>query len=510
MKHSTVIKNWDSPDYQKITGASLQSEKLRVEFGNGDVALVPLNSVLHSKEAISSEQVFHNPYEVIIEVNAKQTEIPWDTIRAITDKEYSKFLSEEAEQEAKLVGVKIRRLREQRNLKANELSEISGVTPQTISRIEKGHTDVSFGTLKKLLGAMGYSLKDLAQQEELELEESSKSVERLFKKLARAGIENNFLLTRIIPKHLSNSLATISNHSNLFLDELTRYLKRVYNWTEEQIWNSDSLTIDDSAFKVAYYKTPSKVNINQIKAYSHYAYYLSKVVLHAFPKINVQKDYPGDIDEFKDNYYLKYKELSFEDVLNYVWDLGICVLPLNDPGVFHGASWNIDGHHVIVLKQTNLSHSRWIFDLLHELYHVFADLDEPNSSVIELEELTPTLDNDSQVELEANTFANQVIFDKKAEELAMRCIETASYKLENLKGAVKQVAKQQKIREDFLSNYMAFRLQLQNENWWGTATKMQVTDPSPFIIASDILKERLSIGKLNPIDANLLLMAINN
>ena len=112
--------------------------------------------------------------------------------------------------------------------------------------------------------------------------------------------------------------------------------------------------------------------------------------------------------------------------MEFVWDLGICVLPFNDPGVFHGASWNIQGKHVIVLKQNTQFHSRWIFDLLHELYHVFAHLEKENTSVIEVEELNPFSNNDSIGEIEANSFANQFIFGNRAEELAEKCVDFGS------------------------------------------------------------------------------------
>ena len=96
----------------------------------------------------------------------------------------------------------------------------------------------------------------------------------------------------------------------------------------------------------------------------------------------------------------KHGEISLEALLDTVWDLGICVIPLTDSGVFHGASWNIDGRHVIILKQKTDSHAKWVFDLLHELYHVFAHLDEDNTSVIEETELNPVDSNDSVEERE--------------------------------------------------------------------------------------------------------------
>src|SRR5207245_1776388 len=143
-------------------------------------------------------------------------------------------------------------------------------------------------------------------------------------------------------------------------------------------------------------------------------------------------DYPENIDEFKSEYFKQNQTIDLATLLDFVWNLGICILPLSDSGVFHGASWNIEGRHVVVLKQNTQSHARWIFDLLHELYHVFVHLNKANTSVVEVEELNPFSNNETIEELEANSFANQVIFGNRAEELAEQCVNVAKWDIKNL------------------------------------------------------------------------------
>ena len=201
--------------------------------------------------------------------------------------------------------------------------------------------------------------------------------------------------------------------------------------------------------------------------------------------------------------------MDLENLINYVWDLGISVIPLNDQGVFHGASWNIEGKHVIVLKQKNQAHARWIFDLLHELYHVFVHLEDDNTSVIEIEDLNPFAADNSVEEKEANAFADQFIFDHQAETIVQKSLEKASYRLDELKKATINVSKETGIRADFIANYLAFRLQMNEKNWWGTASSLQITDPDPFIIAKKVLNQRVSSEHLNTIDKNLLASALN-
>ena len=267
------------------------------------------------------------------------------------------------------------------------------------------------------------------------------------------------------------------------------------------------MSVRSNPAAMAFFKKPTNANENQVKAYSHYAYYLAKIVLKAFP-IKSKVSYPESIEEFKEKYLEKHQKIDIYTLLEFTWDMGICVLPLNDSGVFHGASWNIDGRHVIVLKQRTLSHARWIYDLLHELYHVFAHLDKNNTSVIEFEELNPFSNNESVEELEANSFANQVIFGSRAEKLAEQCVIAAKWDIKNLSRAVVQIAKKEKIREDFLSNYLAFRLSYQGENWWSSAAKMQVTEPNPFTLSVNLLQKKIQMQKFNPMDYNLLETAL--
>ena len=324
------------------------------------------------------------------------------------------------------------------------------------------------------------------------------------------GIDTNLLTRKIIPYKLQKDFDIHkTNQSELLLDEAASYVSNIYDWSLDEIWGKQNLVLKTQPYARAYFKKPSNTNIKQIKAYSHYAYYLSKVVLKSFLSKD-KPNYPESLEDFKSKFFKRYKEINLELLLEYIWDLGICILPLNDPGVFHGASWNIEGTHVIVLKQNTKFHSRWIFNLLHELYHVFADLEEENSAVIEVEELNPFSNNETLGELEANSFANQFIFGNRAEELAEKCVILAQKRTEYLKKAVVQVAKKEGIRKDFLSNYLAFRLSYQGQNWWSTASKLQIMEPDPFTITTNVLQKKIKMERLSPMDYNLLNTAITN
>ena len=501
------MNNWDKNTYQRIENALLLKDSIEVLFENGDEAKVSLKSILPVSFNENHIEMDFNSYELILKNNDLKVVIPWSKIRVLTDIEYSRYMVGQAEEQAKDVGKKIKGLRERKGIKSNELADRSGLTAQTISRIERGHTDVSFATLRKMLAAMGLTLKDLADFQFQEQDSPERSFNYLLRRLSKAGIDSKFLLNKLIPKRID--LDDLKGElPPLLLNEIVSYIKTVYNWSSELIWSDADLLIDESATKLAFYKKPINSNLYQIKAYSHYAYYISKLVLQSTASL-AKQEYPEDTDEFR-NLFKKSQVIDFESCLSIVWDLGICVMPLRDKGLFHGASWNIEGRHIIILKQTSNSQAKWLFDLLHEVYHVLAHLDEVNTSVIETEEIGPAVDQSAVEEAEANSFAHKVLFDDSTESIVNKCLELASYRIENLKTAVKKVSREEHIGEDVLANYLAYRLSLQNENWWATANSLQITSPDPYEIAMKYLKENLEDNINNPIEANLLAMAINN
>lgn len=507
LTNNIKMNNWDKNTYQRIENVILLKDSIEVLFENGDETKVSLKSVLPISFDEHKLEMDFNSYEVLLKNVEEIVAIPWSKIRVLTDLEYSRYMVDQAEEQAKEIGKKIKGLRERKGIKSNELAERSGLTAQTISRIERGHTDVSFATLKKMLAAMGLTLKELADYQLEEQVSPERSLNYLLRRLSQAGIDSKFLLNRLIPKRmdLDNLKGDLPP---LLLNEIVTYIKTVYNWSNELIWSNEELSIDDNASKLAFYKKPVNSNLYQIKAYSHYAYYISKLVLQSTNSL-VKKDYPGDTNEFR-KLFKKSQIIDFESCLSLVWDLGICVMPLRDKGLFHGASWNIEGRHIIILKQTSNSQAKWLFDLLHELYHVFAHLDDANTSVIETEEISQATDQSAVEEAEANSFAHKVLFDDSTESIVSKCLSLANYKIENLRNAVNMVSQEENIGADIIANYLAYRLSLQNENWWSTANSLQVTNPDPYDIAIKYLKENLEDNINNPIEANLLTMAINN
>lgn len=510
------MKYWENINYQNIQDAIVDNGKLITTFVNGDQIMLPLSTLLSTMPSkilneITAEDLHYTPYQVSIQLESEVKTIPWDKIRVLSDKEFSRFLAGEAESQAKLIGIKIKRLREKKEIKSNELAERSGISAQTISRIEKGHQDVSFSTLRRLLASMGYSLTDLANEEvELANEKAEvKNIPFLLRKMSNLGIDPSFVTQKLIPKAILEELQLLkSDQPDLLLREAASYLSNIYGWSINDIWNNAELSIDSFKADSALFKKGGRTNINQIKAYTPYAFYLAKSVT----KININGSilpFPDSIEDFKKILLNDYDGIHLKSILNYSWDMGISVIPLNDTGIFHGAAWNINGKYAIVLKQKVKSHAKWIFDLLHELYHIMVHLKDVDDSIIETSEISAISNDHDSKELEANSFANQIIFNGNSEQFSQEVVRIAKGKMEYLQTAVEQVANSHNLRVDSLANYLAYRLAYQGSQWWPTAESLQVKDPDPYNVSREILLERVDLKKLSSFDYNLLSTALN-
>jgi len=337
--------------------------------------------------------------------------------------------------------------------------------------------------------------------------QSRLSLNELIKKLTVSGLPKTLLEKRIIPSALAIDWKRHNYASEV--GALAAFVSSIFGFKENEIWEDKTLSFANSPAGTAMFKAPLNASISQIKAYSYYAYYLAKIVAKSYNPTKTEP-LPEDIDEFKTIYLNKYRSFDLRSLLNFAWELGFCVLPLNDPGVFHGACWNIGGRRVIVLKQTTKYHARWIFDLLHELYHALAHLDEIDSALVETQELNPFINNDTLEEREANTFSHQVLFGDRAEDILNQCVKLTRGRMENLKSAVANISRVENLREDILANYVAFRLSLNDQNWWGPAASFQITEPDPFSIATEILNKNIVTAGLNQMEHSLLKIAISN
>jgi hypothetical protein len=162
---------------------------------------------------------------------------------------------------------------------------------------------------------------------------------------------------------------------------------------------------------------------------------------------------------------------------------------------------------VIVLKQATKSLARWLFDLLHELWHIGQEPDKDELSVIEESE-TALARRESEEEQAASQYAGDVVLEGRAEDLVQVCIQQAGMDVKLIKKFLPLVAKREGVSVASLANYMAFRLSIEGFNWWGAATNLQEGDGDPWRVAREIFLEHVDLSGLNEFDRNLLEQAL--
>jgi hypothetical protein len=355
---------------------------------------------------------------------------------------------------------------------------------------------------------MGYSLRDLAVTSG-----GHATIPNLLKRLADVGIDREFVRRRLLPDHSLTTSYTGSDSTNeeRIVEAIAESVSRVFGWSVSRIVGSEPLVLDPSLVPAARFKVRGRVNELRATAYTFYAHYLALVVLRATSNL-VPQPLPGDPVAFREAVLATYGSLDLTSLLRFTWDHGVPVVPLRDPGAFHGACWRIDGRNIIVLKQVTNSQARWAHDLLHETKHVADHLDSHRTAVIEGEEIALVSQPDAAPaeERQATEFAITVLLNGHAEALTQQAVTLAHESVERLKGTVQQVAKGEHAPVDALANYVAARLSSQGVNWWGAANNLQLTDPTPWSIARDSLLQHVALEALSDQDRLILMQAITS
>lgn len=384
-----------------------------------------------------------------------------------------------------------------------DLADRLGMKEQQLQRYEAtDYQSASMARLREIVDALGVSVR-----EEVFLPTKPTSVSALFDRLRNAGIDRDFVRRRILPPALAERVfCTSPNPTEVEITNAATIVGRVFKWGVDELFGTPPLRLQTEAAGMARFKLPAGADERKVSAYTVYAHYLALLVLQATPALE-PKRVPTDAEEFHEEILAECGAVDLENVLRFLWNLGIPVLPLNDSGAFHGAFWRVDGRNIIVLKQRTMSNARWANDCLHETFHAGQEPDEPERSIIEESEMSPER-RDSVEEQEATRFAGNVMLDGRAEELAQMCVHAAGGRVDRLKRAVEMVAENEDVEVGALANYMAFRLSLQDVNWWGAATNLQSSDSNPWELTRDWLLPRLELDRLNDVDRQILLQAL--
>lgn len=388
-------------------------------------------------------------------------------------------------------------------LSQKDLATKMGLKEQQIQRYEAtDYASASLGRISDVAKALGVRIA-----ESVFLPDFEPTRDALYARLDTAGIDADFFLSRLLPTDVSAGIQDESEVEGKWVARSTEVLKRIFGWNSDQLFGADTLAIENAAIATARFKLPGGPHGRRLNAYIAYAHYLGMVVANAcdaLPRVPLSLD----ARILREKLAFRDPSIGLEALLHLFWDHGVPVLPLSDPGAFHGACWRVNGRNVIVAKHRSKFLARWTFDLLHEWHHAGQAPDDASHSWIEEHDLT-SIHRTSVEEQEASRFAGDVLLAGQAEALVMACVEGGRGQIPALKGMVARIAQQSGMVVDHLANYLAWRLSLQQENWWGTANNLQSQIGDPFAIARTVFYERFDFKQIDPIDARLLERALH-
>lgn len=386
-----------------------------------------------------------------------------------------------------------------------ELAERLGLKEQQVQRYEsERYASASYQRLRDIAGAIGVRITN-----DILMPVAPGNFDGLVSKLRQVGLDRDFLVSRLLP----STDAAMAEGETEYGDEDTlsakagAALERVFGWTQANLFGAQPLSTPRFAAAEARFKMPARRSQASTSLYAAYANYLATVVLKGSEGIKARR-IPDDPAQMRHEILERYGKITLSSVVNYAWDLGVPVLPLRDAGTFHGACWRYGGRNVVVLKQNSRHEERWIFDLLHELFHAAQRPEAEILEIIEADE-TSAERRESDEEIAASQFAADVVLDGRAEELAQECVKQAKGSIERLKSVLPVVASRAGVSLGALANYMAFRLSWQGINWWGAASNLQSGDGTPWALARDVFLSRFSFALDTDLDRRLLERALH-
>jgi transcriptional regulator with XRE-family HTH domain len=386
-------------------------------------------------------------------------------------------------------------------LSQKDLGDRLGLKEQQIQKYEAtGYSGASLARMTEVVNALG-----LRVRKEVFLPAKPDARDSLLRGLAEIGFDRKFIERRLVTKLDPGAAGKRAAGDDGFVFHAATRVGRILGVSPAALLDPEPLT-GNRLLAATKFKVPAGANEQRLTAYTFYAHYLALLLLEATAHLPV-KPIPTGPKAVRAAIIGRYGNTDFDSVLRFIWDHGVPVLPLDDPGAFHGACWRANRRNVIALKRRDRLIARWVQPALHEFYHAGEEPDRPDFSVVE-ETDTPDLRRESREEKRANRFAAEVVLDGRANELAQQCMAEAGGRIEWLKNVVPRVAEEAGVPVDGLAEYVAYRLTEQDVNWWGAATNLQDASGNPWRVARDITLEKIDFSRLNPTDRELLALAL--
>ena len=390
-------------------------------------------------------------------------------------------------------------------LSHRELAARLGLKEQQVQRYEaERYAAASLSRLREVMTALGVELEG-----DVQLPTSETPLSTLRRRLRDMGFDRS-----TVDKRLLRDLSGSAGQAKVLA--VAERVARLLGLTVQQLLSPEPLPAFATSGR---FQVPRSAAPARLDAYTRYAESLADIVLRA--TVHLPTHPLGDaravrtaIDEIaesaapRDGSGAPDSEALLLAALKYAAAIGVPVIALSDPGAFHGACFSRDGRSVIVLKHSTDSSARWLALILHELRHL-SDPDHGDRRTW-IEPADIDFWNDSPEEVDANTFAAEVLFygAARADAVLAQAVEQAGGAVERLKSVVAAVADNAEVPVDVLANYLAFQLTRRGINWWGTASGFQ-RHAAPWRAVTDQLLTQLDFNALDPTDRAALMDALS-
>jgi Zn-dependent peptidase ImmA (M78 family) len=195
-----------------------------------------------------------------------------------------------------------------------------------------------------------------------------------------------------------------------------------------------------------------------------------KIPYESFSNISVRN--------IRENILKKYGIVDSKSILAFCWDRGIPVFYCNmfppKAKKFHGMAIFVNDRPVIVISLKDISPSRLLFIIVHELGHIYKAHISSDAPLMVDEKVDLDLNSDDEEEIEANEFAGELLFGKAN----MSYILRDQYKGQRLADCAQQLATRDKISPGLIAwNYGWSKGNQGKEQWGITRTAINILEP---------------------------------
>jgi transcriptional regulator with XRE-family HTH domain/Zn-dependent peptidase ImmA (M78 family) len=469
---------WSEKGYADVVAADGMGAEFEVDFDNGDT--VVLAAGLFGVPDVVEARPDEDGLGVVLRGAAQEVVVSWSQLRAAADPEFAHELRRRDAEEARRVGLRLRALREDRNLNQRDVAGLVGMTPPQLSKIESGSFDLRISTVQSLLRAMGASLGDITGPDVPEV--SRKVVEQRGEK---AGIPRD-IVRQLLAGAPRRATAAV--------------MYRAFGWDLTDL--AAGRTPEFALQGAVAFKTTRKGEDPSSLPAAHLGQTIADITRKCFQG-GAFHGLPTDPATVHRQTQDAHGRVTLRSLTQWLWQQGVPVVPLAGRGGFAAAVWNSRRPPVIVIKETRELAVFWLFDLAHEVAHLALG-HVGDSGIVDVESPAPYAGAD-QSEKAADEFALALLLPGHRNLLSEVRREARGSHL-RFKGAVASIAASANVSAGLLGMIAAYELTEVGEykDRWGSSTNLARTDGNGRDQVQAIARTFLSTNALDETDAILM------